>query len=272
MSNIHAGLGILGGLAALGMIGVTTQARAKSSPLAADLERVSRHTIYFGHQSVGRNVIDGLRELAASEGVPLRIVETADLGSVAPGTFAHGAVPDNGNPVLKLRSFERVLGTGAVDVALVKFCYVDIDASTDVRALFSEYEATFAALEKKYPRTTFVHVTLPLTTVQGGWKGAAKTLLGRTLNGAAENARRDEFNSLLRTAVAGRPLFDLARAESTRPDGSAETFDWKGRRVPALVTAYSSDGGHLNGEGAARAAHQLLAVLASLPVKPTAAR
>ena len=55
-----------------------------------------------------------------------------------------------------------------VDIALVKFCYVDFDAGTDVPALFAAYQATLASLEGRYPRTTFVHVTAPLTTVQGG--------------------------------------------------------------------------------------------------------
>ncbi len=273
MPNLHAAVGILGGLAVLGMIGAATQAQAENSRLSADLERISRRTIYFGHQSVGRNVIDGLKQLAASEGARLSIVETGDLGSVAPGTFAHGEVPENGNPVLKLRSFERVLGTGKVDVAFVKFCYVDIDAGTDVAALFSQYEATFAALKKRYPRTTFVHVTAPLTTVQGGLKGSVKKLMGKPPGGVVANARRAEFNSLLRHAVEGRePLFDLARSESTRPDGSLEVFQWNGRAVPALVPAYSSDGGHLNREGGARAARQLVAVLAALPVEASAAR
>jgi hypothetical protein len=155
---------------------------------------------------------------------------------------------------------------GGVDIALVKFCYVDIEAGTDVPALFAAYQSTLASLKARYPRTTFVHVTAPLTTVQGGLKAFVKRLLGRSPAGMAENARREEFNALLRQATSGKePLFDLALAESTAPDGRTETFDWNGRPVPALVPAYTGDGGHLDGDGRHRAARLLVSVLASAP-------
>ena len=55
------------------------------------------------------------------------------------------------------------------------------------------------------------------------------------------------------TALAARlaadPIFDLARAESTRPDGSRETFRYEGKDYYSLVPAYSSDGGHLSERG-----------------------
>jgi len=251
-------------------MGVAVTARGAEDPaLRAELAELSRRTIYFGHQSVGGNLLDGVRDLAASAGVPFRLVEAVDAAAIPPGTFAHGMVAENGDPLRKLRSFERALGTGpGVDVALVKLCYVDFDAATDVPALFAAYQATLASLQARFPHTTFVHVTAPLTTLQGGPKAFVKRLLGRPPAGAAENARREEYNALLRLATRGRePLFDLALVESTAPDGRAETFDWDGRRIPALVPAYTDDGGHLLGEGRLRAARQLVSVLASPPLR-----
>jgi hypothetical protein len=257
--------------------GTTASGRVEGDPrLRTELEEVSRHTVFFGHQSVGRNLLDGIRELAAREGVPLRFAETAGGGAIPPGTFAHGAVPENGNPLLKLRSFERALETGAaagVDVAFVKFCYVDFDAGTDAPALFAAYQATLESLKRRYPQTTFVHVTAPLTTIQGGAKAFVKRLLGRPPSGVMENQRREEFNALLRRATEGKePLFDLALVESTAPDGRAEAFEWNGRTVPALVPAYTDDGGHLRGEGQRRAARQLVSVLASATRRATPPR
>ena len=40
-----------------------------------DLQTLSAARVYFGHQSVGNDIVKGLAELATAEGVPLRIVE-----------------------------------------------------------------------------------------------------------------------------------------------------------------------------------------------------
>jgi lysophospholipase L1-like esterase len=154
------------------------------------------------------------------------------------------------------------LRVAPVDIALVKFCYVDVDADTDPRGLFERYRATIAELRAKNPRTTFVHVTLPLTTVQTGPKALAKRVLGRAPYGTIENVKRAEYNSLLRRTYAGRePIFDLARLESTAPDGTVATVTWNGSTVAAMAPAYTDDGGHLNAAGRVRAAKEFLAVL-----------
>ena len=102
--------------------------------------------------------------------------------------------------------------------------------------------------------------------MQGGLKGLAKRLLGRAPYGALENQRRAEYNALLRAAYAGRqPIFDLARIESTAPDGSTVQVEWAGRESPALAAAWTDDGHHLNAEGRRRAARELIALLAALP-------
>jgi len=267
MSSTHALAHLLGGLVLLAAIGVARAASASGdAKLRADLEAVSHRTIYFGHQSVGGNIIDGMRQLAAQEGVPLRFLETQAAAGIPPGTCVHGLIGENGSPLLKIQGFERALeATAGVDVAFMKFCYVDFHQGTDVPALFSRYQAALRDLQKKHPRTAFVHVTTPLTTVQGGPKALLKRLLGRETS-EVQNARREQFNALVRKAYLGRePLFDLARIESTAPDGRIETIEWKGQAVPVLVSAYTDDGGHLNAEGQRRVARALVALLASLP-------
>jgi hypothetical protein len=260
-------LAALGTLGAFAVLVASASARATDdATLRADLEEISRRTIFFGHQSVGRNLLDGIAELAARAGVPLRIVETADAGGLAPGTIGHAAVGQNGAPLTKLEAFGRALPAGRdVDLALVKLCYVDVTAATDVPALFARYDSAITAAEAAHPRTTFVYVTVPLTTVQTGPKASVKRLLGRHPWGAVENARREELNALVRDAARRRskPLFDLARIESTRPDGRPETFDFEGRPVPSLFAGYTEDDGHLVGDGRLRAARELVSVLAS---------
>jgi hypothetical protein len=213
--------------------------------LASTAAAAGEPRIYFGHQSVGANILQGVKEL----GTTLSIKDEF--------------LAENGDPLLKLENFKKAVGEGSrYDIALVKFCYVDVDADTDPRALFEGYRATIAALRAKNPRTTFVHVTLPLTTVQTGPKALAKRLLGRAPYGTIENVKRAEYNSLLRRTYAGRePIFDLARLESTAPDGTVATVTWNGSTVPAMAPAYTDDGGHLNAAGRTRAAREFLAVL-----------
>jgi hypothetical protein len=248
-------------------------AAAGDPALRAELETLARRRVFFGHQSVGVNVMDGLRALAAGQGVDLHIVEVG--AGVPAATFGHAFVGENGQPRTKLQAFARALDSGAAggaEIALLKFCFVDVKADSDVAAVFSEYQSTLAQLRTRHPGTVFVHVTVPLTSVPGGAKSAVKRMLGRAPVELLENLRREEYNALVRKAYGGRePLFDLARVEASRPDGTAETIEWHGRRVPALVPAFSDDGGHLNAEGQRRAARELVSVLAGVPGARTAA-
>lgn len=250
----------------------TASAADNDSKLHAELERVAQQRIYFGHQSVGNNLLDGVRQLAARTGVPLRLAESSSASGVPPATFGHTPVARNGDPLLKLQSFEQAMGQqpAGLDIALVKFCYVDIGADTDAKALFARYRASMDNLKAKHPGTTFVHVTAPLTIAQDGLKAFLKNLIGRIPYGVIENQRREEYNALLRQTYQGHePIFDLARAESTAPDGAAVTVAWKGSASPAMTPAYTDDGGHLNAAGKLHAARELISVLASIPARQT---
>lgn len=233
-----------------GLFAMTNPVHAADPVLHASLQRVAHERVFFGHQSVGANILQGVKELSVKEGVPVFIKDQF--------------VPENGDPLRKLASFKAFVGTGSkYDVALVKFCYVDINANTDAAALFDQYRRAINELRARNPRTIFVHATLPLTTVQTGPKAWVKRLIGRSPYGTVENVRRDEYNRLLRATYAGRePVFDLARIESTAPDGTLVTVTWNGLTAPALSPAYTEDGGHLNARGRLLAAREFLTVLA----------
>ena len=268
MAGIRLVTSVLLALAAA--LGGTAGARADAADpiLRAQLERLAQERIFFAHQSVGMNLLDGIKQLAATSRVPLRIEQIPEARNVPPDTLGHTFVAENGRPFLKLRNFARAMGSlpSGVDIAFVELCFLDFTPDTDAKAIFARYQATLAVLRAKNPDTTFVHMTAPLTTVQGGVKALAKRLLGRAPYGVLENMRREEYNSLLRRAYQGRePIFDLARVESTAPDGKAVTVEWNGRAVPELAAAYTSDGGHLNAAGKLRSAQDLVEVLASIP-------
>ncbi len=235
------------------MVMTAAQAAAGDAALHGELALVAGERVFFAHNSVGTNVMHGLAALAGPQGMQIRFDELL--------------VPENGDPQLKLRNFERAVQerAGKIDVAILKFCYTDIGSDTNAAALFEQYRATLRRLQARYPRITFVHVTVPLTTVQTGFKAVAKRLLGRQPYGTVENVRREEYNALLRSAYLGRePLFDLARVESVDPKGHPVDVHWQGKIAPALASQYTVDGGHLNAEGSERAARELVKVLAAV--------
>lgn len=236
--------------------------------LTIDFDRIERSRIFFGHQSVGMNLVDGLKRLADQEGARVHVVEASDPSQLAaPGTLAHALMAENGDPERKLASFERALDSGIgdiADVAVLKFCYADFSPSTDTASLFAKYQAMLARQRARHPRLAFVHVTIPLTTVQGGVRAFVKRALGRIPAGVAENAKREEYSDLVRRAYVGKePVFDLARLESTAPDGSVASASDGVREVPSLLDAYTVDGGHLDQDAQLRLAGEWLLVLAS---------
>lgn len=231
-------------------------------------EVLARKKIYFGHQSVGDNILTGMREVLVDyPHIRLQLHDrNAPLPPKGPG-FVDGYVGTNEQPLTKNVAFKNALNgalNNNVDVAFFKYCYVDINPSTDVVALFQTYQKEIEELKRRHPNVTFVHITAPLTTVQGGWKGVMKKMLGRSLGGYPDNAKRHEYNELLRREYAGKaPVFDLAKLEATRPDGTLTTYEFRGQQYISLAPEYTDDGGHLNALGRKYIAEELLYFLAT---------
>lgn len=229
------------------------------------LELVLDQRVFFGHQSVGMNVLDGIPGVYQAEGLTPPPVEQTSDPAGTDGIFAHAYVGENEKPLTKLADFASLMGSGLadeVDVAFMKLCYVDITGGTDVDALFAEYRRTMDSLESAHPDVTFLHLTAPLTT-DSGLKTAVKSLLGREDANRADNVARERYNELVRQAYGdtGR-LFDLAAVESTSPDGARVGGEYAGATYYALDPEYASDNGHLNEYGARVAAAQLVETIA----------
>jgi hypothetical protein len=238
---------------------------------ASSWERLARKRIFFAHQSVGAGIVDGMSRIAAEDDksrgtVRLKIVEGTDPALLRTPAFLHARVGTNGDPSSKMDAFSALmLGDlgDSTDIAFLKLCYQDVTAGTDVKRLFDEYETCMSRLAAARPAITFVRLTVPLTSVQTGWKAWLKALLGRPAGGAADNVKRNQLNDLLRSAYGGRaPLFDVALLEAERPDGSRATFASGGERYDLLAREYTDDGGHLNERGRRFVAGRLLVFLA----------
>lgn len=231
-----------------------------------DLAKVSRTKVFFGHQSVGTNVLGGVPGVYVANGMAAPPIEESNGGSGTHGRYiSHAFIGDNENPSLKIQDFDEKMRSGIgqqVDVAMMKLCYVDITSDTDVDALFAMYCNYIASLERDFPKVTFVHVTVPLITEPGRLSKLKTRLTGSSRYGPAENWSRERLNALIRRKYQGGHLFDLAAVESTAPDGGRAVGRYKGKQYYRLYDGYASDSGHLNSEGARIAATEWLKAIA----------
>jgi hypothetical protein len=233
-----------------GTVPSTDNSRTPARADKSDWSRLANKRIFFGHQSVGYNILEGVEDLiAAKRGPTLRIVETGDAGALQPGVLAHAMVGKNEDPGSKIRDFAKYMRSGIAansDIALFKFCYIDVEPIDDIAPVFSEYKQTMTELARQYPSTKFVHATMPLRMVQTGPKALVKRVLGRPAGGYLDNVKRNVYNDMLRREYAGRePIFDIAKLESQAAD-SEMTFVFQGQRFFSLDPKYTPDNGHLN--------------------------
>ena len=228
------------------------------------LQKVSQGRIFFGHQSVGADIVHGMERIAEqSGGVKLNIVEIGKENFPVKNFFAHGKIGKNESPKSKCEAFQAILRSGLgdkVDIALFKFCYIDIRDRNNEKAIMHLYKSTLETLKSEYPKVKFIAVTVPLTSNESAWKYMAKKMLGRETE-RRNNIRRNQFNELLRETFKKETVFDLATIESKRPDGSREKFNGEKDTYYSLVPEYSTDGSHLNDYGSQRAAKELILLL-----------
>ncbi len=234
------------------------------------LNALSRKQIFFGHQSVGYNIVEGIENVMENKTrIKLNVSQDKRIENISEGAFLHSEVGQNKNPMSKIDAFEKILDSGLgkkVDIAFLKFCYVDISADTDIKEVLKMYSESIDRLEKRYPEITFVHFTVPLTAIPSGFKVWVKKILGKADSKDLEaNIKRNEYNSLLLEKYKGKdPVFDLAGIESTNQNGSRQTFIKDNNTYFSLVPEYTYDGGHFNETGKKVVGEQLLIFLANI--------
>ncbi len=233
-------------------------------------KKLSEKRIFFGHQSVGQNILDGVTDIMTDlPQIQLsikKIDKYRDYGSEP--AFNHVWLGENTVPQSKIDDFVKYIqnGIGATaDIAFFKFCYIDFSKETDIKKLFDRYQSAMSELEHTFPKTKFIHVTVPLVSRPSGIKDRIKIILGRSVKDPEASMKRNLFNDMIRNEYADKaPLFDLARVESTYPDGRRECFDVGDKIYYALVDDYTDDGAHLNNLGRKVVASELLLLLSNL--------
>jgi lysophospholipase L1-like esterase len=238
--------------------------RAQVADLFEGWRSLADRAIYFGHQSVGDDIMRGVERLNKDVSLNLRLVQTRVPAAVSHPAFVHFHAGSNQDRVSKNTDFLRILDArprADNPIAILKYCYVDVVDGTDVDAAFAAYRQTVSQVRERHPDVVVVHTTVPLTTVEGKLKAAAKGILGR--RAARDDAKaRHRYNSLVRAAFKRRePLFDIARVESLRTDASRALFSLEGEEIEVMADGNTRDGGHLNERGQRALAAELLDVL-----------
>jgi hypothetical protein len=235
-------------------------------------EQLGKKKIFFGHQSVGKNIMEGMKDLLAENPeIVIRISLTSEYHTGQKGMFGHDHIGKNENPESKISAFQSVVKKNEkvlVDMAFFKLCFVDITRKTDISQLFDTYKTTMSQLRRQHPDTAFVHFTVPLLKKSTpSLKARVKAFFGMDTGffDKRHNVRRNEFNQMLLAEYSGKePVFDLAGIESLTPEGNRESFTSGGQTYYSLFPGYTDDGGHLNKTGRRYVAEQFLLFLAAM--------
>jgi hypothetical protein len=219
----------------------------------SNIKLISQKNIYFGHRSVGENIIEGLKKISFTTGQnELIIKDIKDNINFDQKCFIHSNIGQNGDPKSKFTEFRRIVDNLVgknLDIAMMKLCFVDITKNTNIYDVFNSYVAMIDSLQHKYPTLIIIHFTVPLK-VKPSWINSLKEKIKSIHNYDQEdNIARNEYNKLLFSKYSNDDIFDLASAESTYPDGKRESLIVDGKPCYYLIKDYTDDGGHLNKVG-----------------------
>ncbi|MBM4024189.1 MAG: LamG domain-containing protein [Planctomycetes bacterium] len=229
------------------------------------LDRARGLKVLFCHASVGGTIMNGMtaRVGLASQNPQRYSIVRQENAEAAWFETNQGIVnisrtdwPRQGSKVRGFDHMIRNLGygqAGRVNVAFMKFCYIDWQPTTNVQRQWDEYRTVMEALAADYPHVTFVWWTTALNST-----GDAGDVMER-------------FNHLVREYCVrnGKVLFDLADIESHDLQGNPCYSDVG---AEGLYAGYAVDGAHPTGIGQKRLASAmwwLLARIAGWEVRPT---
>lgn len=234
---------------------------------ASAWEKLSKKKIYFGHQSVGNNIIEGINELIVRyPQIKLNIVETTDLSMSKKSGFIHSKIGKNTDPKSKIDMFKKNIDSSDLDIAMLKLCYVDFKAKSNIEEIFDYYSSTIELLEKANPNIKIVHFTAPLVENKFSFKVLLKKILNKKIIWELDdNVTRNLFNKkIVKKYSMSSNIFNIALIESTKTDGARVTFNRGNSDYYSLNPEYTDDGSHLNTKGRVIVAEQLLLLLVSM--------
>jgi hypothetical protein len=233
-------------------------------------QKLATKKIFFGHQSVGADIIDGIRKIEMGHDfINLHIVEVNETTFGSGPVFLHAAIGHCPDAFSKFSDFEKFMNRLAdekIDIAFMKLCHADIKYEYDTDAIFNAYKKTIAELKARYPQTLFLHITVPLCSKPKGERILRESAKFFALHPSIwdDNQKRQEYNDrIIETFGRTDPIFDLAAAESTDSRGFRHYVEKDGRRIYLLAPEYDIDIGGLSEIGKRKIAEQFLIFLAN---------
>jgi len=227
---------------------------------------IAGRTVYFGHHAIGSDVVAGVEGVAEKHAVPLRFVKTREPATVAGPAFVHFLVGQSRDFASKNAAGLRLLESprrARRPVVLLKYCSGDISSPTETATMFEAYRDTVDTIQFEHPDVTIVHSTIPLMTVESAFMSGARQFLRRPTRREGAIARH-RYNELVRAEFTDtEPIFDLAKLEATRPDGTLAGFAAEGRMIETLAPDNTDDGSHLNARCQRAVGEALLDVLSN---------
>jgi hypothetical protein len=209
---------------------------------------LNTHRILFAHMSVGNDILSGLsaENRVLDKQIAIKKIEATSSSDIPGGGICDIEIGANTQPLQKLSNLRQFLlsnNNGRLfDLVGIKFCYVDITQKTDIHALLKEYAEVLKDIKERYPHITFVHFTVPLTAHYSSLKNRVKYFI----LGDQNNIKRTAYNALLCDAYKNEVIIDIARIESSYPDGSRLKHAYFQSSHYSLLPEYTTDGGHLN--------------------------
>ena len=113
--------------------------------------------IYFGHMSVGYNIINGVTDLCSKDSQlsDWNVIEINAIKDIDTKGLFHSRNGKNGLPKSKCDAFNNFLAKDKIgdhlDIAFFKFCYVDVEKESNVQEIFDYYVKIVSEIKKQYP-------------------------------------------------------------------------------------------------------------------------
>jgi hypothetical protein len=226
------------------------------------IKAIGQKNIYFGHRSVGENIISGLNNIISENAQnELKIEELKNNSKFEGSYFVHSNIGHNGDPQSKFDEFTRIVNNLAsmkLDIAMMKLCFVDITNNTNITDVFKSYVAMIDSIQNKYPGLTIIHFSVPLKSKPSLINNIKGLIKGPKNYDPQDNLARNKYNEFLYSKYSREDIFDLAEIESTYPHGKRESYIIDGKLCYFLIKDYTDDGGHLNDLGKQIVAEKLI--------------
>ena len=124
--------------------------------ISNNINLIGQKNIYFGHRSVGENIISGVNKIISKEGRKVFVIkELTSNSKIDENYFFHSNIGRNGDPKSKFKEFTDIVNNLAnknLEIAMMKLCFVDITKKTNINEVFQSNVAMIDSLQNKYPR------------------------------------------------------------------------------------------------------------------------